>query len=177
MRFNDIEILIEKEDWPAARKAINKELRSEPDDHWLLTRLALTYYEERKYTKALIYDERALNIAPKCPLVLWGYAGTLQMLARYCEAIVIYRGLIRRGVKRIAYGKCGEGLARARGLIADCWYRLSLIYEDLGDHSAMHRALVKHLKHRGPGCHSIYPLREVRKMFKDACQKRRGSGY
>ena len=35
------------ENWSAARKAIRLMLRSSPDDHWLLTRLGLTYYRTK----------------------------------------------------------------------------------------------------------------------------------
>jgi len=86
--------------------------RVSSDDHWLLTRLGLTYYEEHNYKKALFYETQALRLAPKCPLVLWDYAGTLEMLGRDKEAIAIYRKLVKRGVDKIAYGECGEGRAR-----------------------------------------------------------------
>ncbi len=157
-----IERLLDEEKWSEARKVIRQCLREEPDSHWLLTRLGLTYYEERKYKKALECEERALAIAPRCPLVLWDYAGSLQMLERYEEAIQVYRGLIRRGVQRIAHGECGEGLAWARGLVADCWYRLGQSYDHLGDRHAGLKALEKHLDLRGPGCRSIYPLADLR---------------
>src|SRR5687768_1235920 len=100
----EIEKLIDAEDWKAARKLIHAALRKEPDSHWLLTRLGLTHYEERNYRKALLYDTQALELAPNCPLVLWDYAGTLDMLGRNKEAIAIYRKLIKRGVDKIAQG-------------------------------------------------------------------------
>lgn len=77
-----IEALIEAEKWSAARQAIRAKLRSSPDDHWLLTRLGLTYYEEKRYKQALRYSVRALEKMPHCPLVLWDYAGTLEMLGQ-----------------------------------------------------------------------------------------------
>ncbi|MGH9929563.1 MAG: hypothetical protein ACREA9_10065 [Pyrinomonadaceae bacterium] len=123
-RSDNIEALIQAEDWKAARKAIVAALGKEPDSHWLLSRLALTYYEEFNYEKALEIEAQALRLAPDCPLVLWGYAGTLEMLEREREAIKIYSQLIERGARPIAYGECGEGLARARGLIADSFYRI-----------------------------------------------------
>jgi hypothetical protein len=59
-----IEKLIEAEDWPTARRAIRVELRSAPKNHWLLTRLGLTYYEEKDYKRALECELRALAEAP-----------------------------------------------------------------------------------------------------------------
>src|SRR5438045_746826 len=128
----EIEKLIGAEDWKAARKLIRTALRKEPDSHWLLTRLGLTYYEDRNYKKALFYSTQAMALAPKCPLVLWDYAGTLDMLGQNKEAIAIFKNLIKRGIDKIAYGACGEGKAWARGVIADCFYRIAKCYEEQG---------------------------------------------
>jgi tetratricopeptide (TPR) repeat protein len=59
-----IEALIEAENWRAARQAIRVELRLSPKNHWLLTRLGLTFYEERRYQRALEYELLALAEAP-----------------------------------------------------------------------------------------------------------------
>jgi len=162
-----IETLIGEGDWKGARKAIRAELRTEPESHWLLACLALTYYEEFKYGKALEYETRALALAPNCPLTLWGYAGALDMLGREREALKIYRRLVRRGAESIAYGECGEGLARARGLVVDCLYRMAGCYKSLGDSRKAAELLERHLARRGKGCHSIYPLGEVRKELRE----------
>jgi tetratricopeptide (TPR) repeat protein len=130
-RSDKIEALIEIDDWKGARKAIVSRLRKEPQSHWLLSRLALTYYEEFEYEKALEIETQALKLAPKCPLVLWGYAGALDMLGRERKALRVYQRLVRRGVESIAYGECGEGLALARGMVADSFYRMADCYEAL----------------------------------------------
>ena len=163
----EIEKLIAIEDWKAARKLIRAALRKEPDSHWLLTRLGLTYYEEQNYEKALFYDTQAMNLAPNCPLVLWDYAGTLDMLGRNKEAIAIYRKLIKRGVDKIAYGECGEGLAWARGVVADCLYRIAKCYAEEEKPKKALNYYEQHLNQRGPGCRSIYPIDEVKKQMKE----------
>jgi tetratricopeptide (TPR) repeat protein len=168
----DIEQLIRSEDWAGARAFIKRELATDPENHWLLTRLALTHYEQYDYQRALHISERALAIAPKCPLVLWDYAGALDMLERHEDAVRIYRQLIRRGVESVAYDQCGEGIGRARGLIADCYYRLSRCYRALGRQRAALQAFTNHLDMRAPGCFSIYPLKDVRREF----AKVRGKG-
>lgn len=93
----EIEKRIESENWRGARKLIRAALREEPNNHWLVTRLGLTYHEERKYKKALVYEERALALATHCPLVLWDYAGTLDMLGQTKPAINIYQKLASIG--------------------------------------------------------------------------------
>ena len=141
-----------------------------PADHWLLTRLGLTYYEERKYREALNYHLQALEKMPNCPLALWDYAGALEMLERTQQALNVYRRLVRRGVAAIAHGPCGEGLAWARGLIADCHYRMSHCYNAKGKRAMATRSLLNHLALRGPGCRSIYSLAAVRQELR-AVQK------
>jgi tetratricopeptide (TPR) repeat protein len=169
---NKIEILIDQEKWSGARKAILAALKQCPEDHWLLTRLGLTHYEERNYKKALEIEEKAVKLAPNCPLVLWDFAGSLQALERHGEAIKIYRRIILKGVDKLAYGECGEGRGRARGLIADCHYRLSISYRATGQENLSLKSFEKHLDLRGPGCYSIYPLKDLLTRFKKLQNKR-----
>lgn len=156
-----VEELIAADRWEDARREIRQKLKAEPQSHWLLTRLGLTYYEQRRYKTALKYELQALRLAPTCPLVLWDYAGTLQMLGRHGEALDVYRRLVRRGVARLATGLCGEGRAWARGLVADCHYRMVESLDALGERRQADRALAEHLDARGPGCRSIYSLKEI----------------
>jgi tetratricopeptide (TPR) repeat protein len=162
--LSEVEVLVRAERWSEARQAITVELRSDPQNHWLVSRLALTFYEQRRYKDALIHNERALELNPRCPLSLWDYAGTLQMLDRDIEAADVYRRIIRRGAKRIANDPCGEGLARSRGLIADCHLRLSDSLLALNRESEAETHFVKHLDLRGPGCQSIYSLKDLSKQ-------------
>jgi tetratricopeptide (TPR) repeat protein len=78
-----IEKAIIRDEWLLARRLITEALVRKPQDHWLLSRLALTYYEQRQYRRALNYELKALQIEPYCPLAIWGcgntrYAGETQ---------------------------------------------------------------------------------------------------
>jgi tetratricopeptide (TPR) repeat protein len=162
-----IEDAINRDEWKRARKLIVAELRNAPDHHWLLARLSLTYYEEFHYARALTFAQQAYESMPRCPLVTWELAGTLHMLKRQREAIKLYTRLVRRGVEAIAYGACGEGIASARGTVADCWYRLAQCHRELGHRARALRCYQQHLAMRGPGCRSIYPVREVRRELRE----------
>jgi len=162
-----IEDAIQQEDWPTARRLIRAALRREPESHWLLTRLGLTYYEEHNYERALVSDHQAYQLAPRCPLVLWDLAGTYQMLKRLTESRRLYRQLISRGVSAIASDACGEGVAWARGLVADCWYRIAHIERSRGRRSLAVSSFRSHLALRGPGCRSIYPISHVRRELRE----------
>jgi tetratricopeptide (TPR) repeat protein len=157
-----IELEIARENWIGARKLIEAEQRREPGNHWLLTRLSLTYYEQRQYAKALELTTQALKLAPSCPLVLWDHAGTLEMLGRTNEALTIFQRLIERGVDHVANDPCGEGLAWARGLVADSLYRMAHCYRTLEVPQQAIEAFTRHLAMRGPGCRSIYAIGIVR---------------
>jgi len=161
-----IEAAIEREDWLKARRLIREGLRRKPGDHWFLTRLALTYYEQRQYRRALHYDVKALNVEPYCPLAVWGYAGALDMLERRKEALQVFRWLISWGEDRLAYGQCGEGIQRARSLIADCFCRIAKIYERTGQRKKAITAYRAHLSRRNTATRSIYSLKAVRNSLK-----------
>ena len=145
-----------------ARELICAELNKRPDDHWLLTRLALAYYEERRYKLALRYNKRALSVAPYCPLVLFDYACTLDMLGREREAIAVWKRLLRKG-EAIIDQPCSEGPRAMRGLLNDCRYRIALSYHDLGRESLARRYLDEHLRHRASNVSGEYTLRDVKK--------------
>lgn len=164
-RGAEIEGLLASEDWTGARRAIRLKLRHAPENHWLLSRLALTYYEQRQYKKALDLDRRALRLAPSCPLALWGFAGSLEMLGLNAEAVVVYRRLIRRGPVRLGRGACGEGIRWAGGLVADCWYRLGRILEAQSRPRLAMRAYQRHLAARRGGG-SICDAAEVRSRLR-----------
>jgi tetratricopeptide (TPR) repeat protein len=161
-----IEARIKANDWSGARRLIRTALRRDPNSHWLLARLGLTYYEERRYAYALRWSEKAMARAPRCPLVLWEYAGDLQQLGRHREALRIYARLVRRGAQSVGHGPCGEGLRWARGLVADALYRQAIGYIALGQRRRARTFLEKHLAMRGTSGASIYSLRQVRRELR-----------
>ena len=140
---------------------LRQRLKAEPRHHWLLARLSSAYYEQGRYALALKYAEKAFAEVPTCPLVLWDYAGALQMLGRHNEALDLYGRIVTRGINRIANGECGEGRAWARGLVSDSHYRASLSLRAIGNEQASLSAFDQCLDLRGPGCRSIYRLNDL----------------
>lgn len=150
-----------------ARKIYMQILKKHPLDHWLLSRVGTTYYEEMNYSKALQYSLKAVKISPNCPLVLWDYAGALDMLGREAEAIKIWKSFLKRGIESIAYDECGEGLTWARSLVNDCYYRIGNSYLKLGNKSLGKKHIKTHIDNRVQHKYkSIYGLRSVRKQLK-----------
>ncbi len=171
-----IDRAMDGEEWDAARCLILEELKGTRDDHWLITRLATTYYEQKDYAAALEWSEKAVRLAPECPLVLWDYAGALDMTGREEEAIRVWRRLIERGAERIASEECGEGLRWAESLVNDSRYRAALSSFDLGKDAEGFRFLREHLAHRKPGLPSLYSLREVRAKEREMLGRKKASG-
>lgn len=167
-----IEVLLEKEDWEKARQAILKELETNPDSHYLVSRLSLTYYEQRQYETALHYSREAMELAPRCPLVLWNHAGALEQTGHEREAIRIWKRLLRRGVERIAHGPCGEGIRQAESLLNDCRYRIGKTYCFLGRPALAWRYMHAHLAHRRRGLPSIYSRADVLRNLKRIAKSR-----
>jgi len=135
---DDINRLFEEEEWLKARKLLEKALKKEPTDHWLLAQLGTTYYEERDYEKALELAREARKIVPDCPLAMWGEAGALQMLDGNQEAKNLYKELMEQGValiQKYGLGKwdddCWEGAGWTLSLLTDCFYRTGVCFQDM----------------------------------------------
>lgn len=123
--------LFQKEDWVAARRLLQRDLNEDPDNHWLLTQLGVSFYEERQYKKALKLLLKSQAIMPDCPLTLWNLAGALDALGKHAAAVRIYRGLLE-SKKTPEEDPCWESREWTDSLKADCVYRLGVSFEHLG---------------------------------------------
>ncbi len=172
-----INALFEKEEWARARGLIERALAKAPDDHWLLTRLGTTYYEERDYVRALELAQKAHALDPDCPLVLWDLAGALDAVGRPREAAKTYRRLIQKGIRGVAHGHHGEGAAWAVSLLLDSIYRLGLCYEALGADEEALEYLQHYLRLRRLWPDSLYTpqdaLRHLTRLVSRPGKKRR----
>ena len=160
-----LDAALKREDWISARRLLQTALKREPHDHWLLTRLATTYYEDRDYDTALRFSEKAFSEQPDCPLVLWDYASALDMTGQTEAAIEVWKQLVDAGAESIAANECSEGLRWAKSLVNDSRYRIALAYGDLGQNRLAVRYLRDHLWHRTSGLPSLYQRREVKERL------------
>lgn len=165
---------MDAERWAVARKLIATELERAPKDHWLMARLAVTFYEQRNYDRALYWDSMALQEAPYCPLAIWGYASDLEMLGRYDEALAAFRWIANWKEDYLAYGECGEGIRRARSLVTDCFYRIACIWESKRQWKSSAAAFQTYLSRRTVGSGSIYRLRDAKARCNRVLSRVRG---
>jgi tetratricopeptide (TPR) repeat protein len=162
---NEIGKLMDQEKWGEARALLQRELRKHPHHHWLLDRLSETYYEEGKLFLARRAIERAHELNPDCPLVLWDYAGTLEEVGQPERALSLYQKLLDKGTEETAYGECGEGPDWAESLLADTAYRAALCCLHLNKPSEAWLHLLKHWSMRDQGASSIYLESEVKELL------------
>jgi tetratricopeptide (TPR) repeat protein len=157
-----INSLFEKEEWAEARDVLEKQLAKHPDDHWLLTRIGTTFYEEGDYQRAMFYAEKAMAIAPRCPLVLWDYAGTLDMLGEYKKAFDVYARILKLW-PAITKDECSEGEDWALSLLADVMFRVGVCFGNLGKKDPAWAMISGHRNLLDIGIASLYGYEDVQR--------------
>lgn len=163
--MGQIEKLLAAEKWAKARALIQDELLSDPTSHWLWTTLGLTFYEQRQYEKALKCSKRAVELAPDCPLVLWDYAGCLEMNGRESAAMAIWTLLLDMDIDEVAYGECSEGMDWALQVLNDVHYRMGRHFQRKGRNEQAGASYRKYLHNRSHGVGSIYDEKDVKKYL------------
>jgi tetratricopeptide (TPR) repeat protein len=163
--MTEIEKLVERKSWAKARALIQEELIAAPTDHWLWMNLSLTYYEQKKYEKALQCAKLAVEFQPSCPLALWHYAGSLYMSSREDAALAIWTILLGMDLEEVAYGECAEGMDWALQLINDVHYRMGRYYQWKENPEQARVSFKKYLHNRAHGVGSIYDKQKVEKYL------------
>lgn len=161
-----IESLIERGRWAEARKRIERELKSDPDDHWLLTQLGVTLYEEQRYREALVPLLKSLEIVPDCPLTLWNVAGTLDALGQSKEALSIYTWLLESKQTADA-DECWESKEWADALKTDCVFRIGVCLQKLGHERSAEHAFRQHISLLLIGGKSLYEIEDSARHIRE----------
>jgi tetratricopeptide (TPR) repeat protein len=163
--MTQIEKLVAAKKWTKARALILDGLPESPTSHWLWTTLGLTFYEQRRYKKALQCSRRAVALAPDCPLVLWDFAGCLSMCGEEDSALAIWTLLLSMELEEVAYGECAEGMDWAMQLINDVHYRMGKYYQWKKNPELARASFKKYLHNRAHGVGSIYDKQQVEKYL------------
>lgn len=164
-KLTTLETLLDQERWSQARELIEIQLQSQPDNHWLLTQLASTYYEERQYRKSLSILKKSLSIVDDCPLTLWHFAGALSALGKHADAIACYKALIQSKVTA-EDDPCWESEEWSRSLKADCLYRLGECYHKTKKYSLADRCLRRYIDLRLLGVEGIYSIDDAAQQIR-----------
>ena len=162
--------LIEKEDWKAARKAIRRELVDDPDNHWLLTQLGVTYYEERKYRDALKPLLAAFDLVPDCPLTLWNLAGTAVALGKPEIAIPIFAWILRSETSA-EDDSCWESDEWTAALKTDCVYRVGMCFKHMKRWNPADHCFRQYVNLLLAGMKGMYPIEDAAEQIRQVHSK------
>jgi tetratricopeptide (TPR) repeat protein len=163
---DQIDGLIKSEQWAKARALIEKELKREPDSHWLLTQLGETYYEQRQYKKALGLLLKSLDIVADCPLTLWHLAGTLDALGYHTGALRIFTWLLESR-KTSGDDPCWESAAWTDALKTDCVYRIGICLQHLARKDRAEACFRRYVDLLLAGAAGSYPIDDAVKRIRE----------
>jgi tetratricopeptide (TPR) repeat protein len=159
--------LFQEGKWKDARALLEREREKDPDNHWLLTQLGVTFYEQRQYEEALRLFLESYSILDDCPLTLWNLAGTFDALGEYKKAIAIYTWLLE-SAKSPADDPCWESKAWTDRLKTDCVFRLGVCFQKRGKKSVAQHCFRQYLDLLSIGIDGTYSaeavLREIHEL-------------
>jgi tetratricopeptide (TPR) repeat protein len=158
--------LFRRKEWSKARTILLGEQKKDPTNHWVLTQLGVTFYEQRQYQKALQLFLESQEIVPDCPLTLWNLAGTLDALGKPAEAVRIYRWLLQSD-KSPEDDSCWESKEWTDLLKADCIYRLGVCFQHLGKKRRAEACYREYLNLLSLGIDGSYSVSDVKSRLRD----------
>ena len=135
-------------------------------DHSALVKRGVALHNQFKYAKALPFLERAYQIAPKCPAVVYNLANILHMLDDEKMAASLLHDLIKTPLGILEQG-CYE-LRAPRSFQVDAHYLLFhvLLYSGSSWKKAFWYAQ-KHLSLRLRGLKSAWTLQQIKRKIRD----------
>lgn len=174
-RNGKIDELFDREDWEAARRVLSRELETDPENHWLLTQLGVTFYEQRRYKKALQVFLKSREIVPDCPLTLWNVAGALDSLGKHQAAISIYTWILQ-SERSPEEDPCWESKEWTDSLKTDCVYRLGCCFQELGRKRKAEHCYRQYLNLLALGIRGSYSIDDVQHSLRDVQAAGRTNG-
>ena len=157
-----------RENFNKAKKILENALELAPDEYWIITNLAIAYYEIGKFKKALEYSEKAFNIAPADPIVSNYHATILRVNDKFKEAIEIWKQILNKSDEELLKSRFGEGKKWAISLKNDIRYNIGNAYSLIDDYKTAISFYQTHLDNRKRGLYSLYSKQEVESEMNEA---------
>ena len=174
-RNDKINDLLRRGKWPEARNLLERERAADPDNHWLLTQLGVTFYEQGQYEDALKLFLASREIVPDCPLTLWNLAGTLDSLGKYSDALSIYTWVLQSN-KSPEDDPCWESRAWTDVLKTDCVYRLGVCFQHLGKRQKAEQCYHQYLNLLAIGINGMYSIEDVKRQLQKLLSTSKSGG-
>ena len=164
-RNDRIKDLLRREKGLEARQLLERERETDPKNHWLITQLGVTFYEQGEYENALQFFLASLEIVADCPLTLWNLAGTFDALGKYASAMSIYTWLLQTN-KSPEDDPCWESRApRTQALKTDCVYRIGVCFQHLGKKQKAENCYHQYLNILSIGIEASYSIDDVKRQL------------
>lgn len=166
VKSRTIQDLIEHGEWEHARSSIERALMLEQDNHWLLTQLGVTYYEQGQYETSLEFFLRSFAIVPDCPLTLWNIAGVRAAMGRPKDALRIYAWLLNSN-RSAQDDPCWESKEWTDSLKADCVYRAGVCFQQVKQWKLAEMCLRQYINVLLSGINGTYSVEDAAKRIRE----------
>ncbi len=163
-RNGAINELFRRAKWLESGDLLEREREAEPKNHWLITQLGVTKYEQAQYEDALKLFLASLEIVSDCPLTLWNLAGTLDALGKYTGAMSIYLWLLQAN-KSPEDDPCWENRQWTDALKTDCVYRIGVCFQHLGKKQKAEDCYRQYLDLLSIGIEGSYSIDDVKRKM------------
>jgi tetratricopeptide (TPR) repeat protein len=155
-----IDSLFQKGKWEEARRLLKREQETDPQSHWVLTQIGVTFYEQRQYEEALDFLLASREIKDDCPLTLWNLAGVLDALGKHAQSKRIFAWLLQS--KRTPKDDpCWESREWSDSLKTDCVYRLGVCCLHSGEDREAEKWFRRYVNLLVNGFNGTYSIQEV----------------
>lgn len=132
-------------DIPGLLDCFAPDFLSDKENHWARIHLANALTEEGQHETALDLIIDARLVSPRCPEARCVMARIFSAQGQIVEAIQAWTALLQIPLRNLAYHSCricNTNMTRARQLVSNCKYGLSLVYWEAG-----YPALGRYFKH------------------------------
>ena len=158
---------LDKKSWVEAKNVLLKWLEENPNSTYIQGQIAYILWEMKHFDKAFTFSSKAIALDHIEPLNLWIHSLILENLGFINQAFNIWDFLLDRPANVIGEIDCGEGEDWAKGLQADCLYKMSaycLKLDELDECSTYLRMLKNRIK---KGAFSIFNDEEIKELSND----------
>lgn len=162
----DIDTLLQSGEWMKARHLLERERRNDPENHWVLTQLGVTYYEQGQYQDALELFLESRSIVPDCPLTLWNLAGSLDSLGHHAGAVRLYTWLLQSS-KSLQDDPCWESKQWTDALKTDCVFRMGVCLQHMKKKKKAEHCYRQYLRLLSIGIEASYTIEDVKRQMQE----------
>ena len=157
--------LIRQKRYRAADNLLRKMVEQAPEDGYLLTRMAVSLWNDRKNEEALQYADRAKKVEPTDPYVIYTRARVLWALDKNEEAIAEWDNILNMSEHDLK--ESGYRPMWIKTFVNEARYYKALSLRALFRDKEALALMEEHLKHRGKGVQSDFTKKEATLLYKE----------